>query len=89
MEADVLYNYIKPNLGKGGGGGNFTPPCWFSLNNSETVKAVTLAFSSIQENFLPNLVTLTCPSPQILGKLRRAYFRFLDFWSIPYKRKSS
>ena len=24
-------------------GGNFTP-CWFSLNNSETVKAVTLAF---------------------------------------------
>ena len=30
------------------GRGNFTPPCWFSLNNSETVKAVTLVFSSIQ-----------------------------------------
>ena len=29
--------YFSPNLG----GGNF-PPCWFSLNNSETVKAVTL-----------------------------------------------
>ena len=26
-----------------GGVGNFTP-CWFFLNNSETVKAVTLAF---------------------------------------------
>ena len=23
------------------------PPCWFSLNNSETVKDVTLAFNSI------------------------------------------
>ena len=30
-----------------GGGGNFTP-FWFSLNNSETVKAVTLAFYSIK-----------------------------------------
>ena len=28
----------NPNLG--GGGGN--PPNWFSLNNSKTVKAVTL-----------------------------------------------
>ena len=36
--------YFNTNLG---GGGNFTP-CWFSLNNSETVTAVTLAFCSIQ-----------------------------------------
>ena len=36
---------INPNLG--GGGGHFTP-CWFSLNKSETVKAVTLLFNSIQ-----------------------------------------
>ena len=31
-------------------GGDFTlrsPSCWFSFNNSETVKAVTLAFRSI------------------------------------------
>ena len=28
--------------------GQFNPPCWFSLNNSETVKAVTLVFCSIQ-----------------------------------------
>ena len=38
--------YVNPNMG--GVGGNFTlhPPCWISLNNSETVKAVTLAFCS-------------------------------------------
>ena len=30
----------------GGGGGNFT--CWFSLNNPEKVKAVTLASYSFQ-----------------------------------------
>ena len=28
------------------GGGTFFPPCWFSLNNSETVKALTLDFCS-------------------------------------------
>ena len=27
--------------------GVILPPCWFSLNNSETVKAVNLAFCSI------------------------------------------
>ena len=36
---------INTNLGVGG---NFTFPCWISLNNSETVKAVTLTFCSIQ-----------------------------------------
>ena len=34
------------NLG-GEGGGLILPPCWFSLNDSETVKAVTLALCSI------------------------------------------
>ena len=28
------------------------PLCWFSFNNSETVKAVTLAFCSIQYHFI-------------------------------------
>ena len=36
---------------KEGGEGNFTP-CWFFLNNSEMVKAVTLAFCSIQHQFI-------------------------------------
>ena len=34
--------------------GNFTP-CWFFFNNSETVKAVTLAFCSIPQNFLRDI----------------------------------
>ena len=38
-------NLINPNLGAG----NFTPPpCWFSLNNSKTEKAVTLGFCGIE-----------------------------------------
>ena len=32
----------------GEGGGVKLPPSWFSLNNSETVRAVTLEFCSIQ-----------------------------------------
>ena len=42
---------INPNLGGGcRDRGNFAL-CWFSLN-SETIKAVTLAFCSIQQNFI-------------------------------------
>ena len=54
---------------------NFTPHCWFSLNYSETVKAVTLrignfvAFSNIStESYVTNLVSLSLISLQILGK---------------------
>ena len=52
-----LHKYFNPNLGgewwgggggKGGGVGVILPPSWFSLHNSETVKAVTLEFCSIQ-----------------------------------------
>ena len=35
------------------------------------------------EAFMPNLVSLTHSSLQILGKLRQRYFRFPDIWSIP------
>ena len=47
-----LYYYsfaVNPNLG-GRGEGKFTrpSPCWVSLSNSQTVKAVTLAFRRIQ-----------------------------------------
>ena len=33
------------------GGGDFTP-CWFSLNNSKTEKAVNLTFCSTQKLFI-------------------------------------
>ena len=51
-----------------------SPFRWFSLNNSETVKAVTLAwhfsvFSNfLLEAFVQNLVSLSRPSLQILVK---------------------
>ena len=57
LHAQLAYIYLRylsvnTNLGGGGGVGwmwgcNFTC-CWFSLNNSEMVKAVTLAFCRIQ-----------------------------------------
>ena len=39
------------NHSLGGWKGNFTP-CWFSLNNSETVKAATLALCNFQWHFI-------------------------------------
>ena len=45
FEDQIHHLPLNPNVD---GGGIFRPTCWFSLNNSETVKAVTLAFRSIQ-----------------------------------------
>ena len=43
---------INPNLGVGCGGVYLhLPPCLYSLNNSETIKAVTLALWSIRDIF--------------------------------------
>ena len=66
------------------GGGNLpSPPCWFSLNNSETVKAVTLPFAAFSdillEIFVPNLVSLTSSSLQILGKTQTGVFSISGF----------
>ena len=66
-----------------GGRGIILLPCWFSLNNSERVKPVTLEFFSIfpnifVEKFLPNLASLTPPSLQIFGK--NADGGISDFW---------
>ena len=73
------------------GGG--APPSWFSLNNSKTVKAVSLEFSAFSnillQTIVPNLVSIPRPCLQIFGETQTGYFRFPDFWSIPYKRKLS
>ena len=53
-------------------------PLWFSFNNSETVKAVHLAFEALNyfllEKFLSNMVSLTCPSLQILSNAQTGLF---------------
>ena len=43
-------NYVDNPFNPNPKGVNF-PPCFFSLNNSETVKTVTLAFCSYSVNF--------------------------------------
>ena len=51
-------------------GGFYIPPssCWFSLNNSQ-------AFSKfLSQTFVPNLVSLPCPSLRILGKIQTGVF---------------
>ena len=70
-------NLSNPTLGEG----SFTR-CWFPLNNSETVKAVTLAFCSIYEYFI---TYFSDKVSRYWAKLRLGYFQFI----IPYKRKLS
>ena len=45
----ITVSKLNTNLG---GGGFYPSPFWYSLNNSETVKAVTLAFCSLQYHFI-------------------------------------
>ena len=85
-----IFNHLNPNVGVGGWG---CPPSWFSLNNSKTVKAVSLEFSAFSnillQTIVPNLVSIPRPCLQSFGETQTGYFRFPDFWSIPYKRKLS
>ena len=49
-------------------GVKFTP-CWFSLDNSETVKAVTVTFCSIQEDFVQHICAkCSIPNSSDIGK---------------------
>ena len=59
------------------GGGNFTPP----VNNLKTVKAVSLGFcigNFSLETFVPNFVSLTRPSLQILDKIQTGEFVYFQ-----------
>ena len=44
---------FNPNMG--GGGSGVSPPCCFSFNNPDMVKAVTLAFCSIHYHFIRDI----------------------------------
>ena len=54
-KTDSLFNPFN-NTGWEGEG-YFTYPCWFSHNNLETVKAVTLRFCNIQQHFISSIHT--------------------------------
>ena len=72
---------FNPNLG-GGGGGGVISPLLVSYNNSETLNAVTLyaAVSNISlETSVPNLIFLTSPNLQILGKILTGVFPISGF----------
>ena len=61
-------------------GSNFTP--WFSLNNSETVKAVPLAFCRIQKHFIRKIsANLGIPnSPQSPDIRQNSDWGISDIW---------
>ena len=67
--------------------GLILPPCWFSLNNSEIVKALTVTLGSIQHS-ADNCTIFAIPnsfqSPDIGQNLDSG---ISDFWSVPYKPK--
>ena len=48
-------NSIAFNPNQGEKQGNFTLPCWFSLDISETVEVVTLALCSIQQHLFRDI----------------------------------
>ena len=60
---------------------NFSP-CWFSLNNSEAFKAVTLTFCIIQSHFIINIFAkFSIPNlPSSLDIAQNSDGRILDFW---------
>ena len=69
--------YISLNLV----GGYFYRPGSFSFDKSKMVKAVNTAFCSFKQLFIrdKNLVSLTCPSLQIMGKTQTEVFQISGF----------
>ena len=63
--------------------GYFYPPSWFSINKSVFVKVVNWHFVALTnfslETFMLNLVSLTCPSLQILVTTQSGVFSFFGF----------
>ena len=59
IKVETLHYDINANLGGRGWGLVIlpapSPPGWFSLNNSKTIKAVTLEFCRIQEHSIRDI----------------------------------
>ena len=73
---------INPNLGVIRDAKDFIPSSWFSLNNSETVKAVTLGFCSTKYHFIRDIHAKFVPVSRYWENLKWVYFQFPDFWPI-------
>ena len=61
-------------------------------DNSEMIKVVNLAFFNIRnflfETFMPNLVTLTCPSLQIMDKTQTGVFSISGYLVKSFTNKN-
>ena len=70
---------FNPNLASGG---NFTLYCCFPLNNSETVKAVTLTFCSVQQLFITEIPAKfgILNQPKSLDNGQNSDEGISDFW---------
>ena len=68
-------------------------PCWFSLITQKRCKLQPWHFPAFRnillETFVRNLLFLTRPILQILGKTQTGIFRFPNFWLFLYKRELS
>ena len=68
-----------------------SPFRWFSLNNSEMAKAVTLLFAAFSKVLLEtagsSLVSLTYPSLQLLAKMQREVFPIFGYLVTFFKLK--
>ena len=90
-QMNVQIRIFNPNVG--GGGNSPPPPSWFSLNNSKTIKAITLnfaAFSNILlKTFVPYLVSITRSSLQILGKTQTGVLPISGFLANCHNSRTS
>ena len=80
--SNIAKKLFNPNLGGVG----------VSLNNSETVKAITLTFCNTQYLIIRDIrgkFGILFPISRYWANLRWVYFRFPDFRSIHYKQKLS
>ena len=67
---------INPNLGVIKDAEDFRPSSWFSLNNSETVKAVTLEFCSPKCHFIRDIHAKFVPVSRHCEKLKGCISNF-------------
>ena len=81
------FGWINPNLwGRGRGVNPPTVPFDFPL---VTIKRHFAAFSIYWRHWCKIWYRLLAAVSRYWAKIRWGYFQFLDFWSIPYKRKLS